>query len=445
MASLSGLSSILTGGDDAIVARATPDGAGALAIVRLSGPDLSGIIAGLCPGLVPAQPRVAQLRSIVGSDGREIERGILIFYPAPHSFSGEDMLEMSVHASPFLVEEIISSAVEAGARRATPGEFSRRAVANGKMDLVQAEAVDQLIRAETAWQAKLAREQLHGELSRKILRLRDKMLSILAATEASLDYVEQGAKVADGEIDGLRRGCLTEMERLLASVNAGRRIRRGARVVILGPVNVGKSSLLNALCKVERAIVNVRPGTTRDPVEVEMDIEGIPVCLVDTAGLRNTGDDVEQEGISRARNAAKNADILLLVKEAGGAVETPAPVGPPHIRVHNKIDLLPAAGIQDTGLGVSALTGEGVEELRAEIHRLVKAPLADLDGGVAMNPRQAEALTAAREHLLFDIAGDRELIAEEVYLALEKLDELLGRIDEEEVLDEIFGAFCLGK
>ena len=443
MAFSSGLSSILSGGDEVIAARATPAGPGALAIVRLSGPSLGGVLARLCPALDLKKVRQAQFIRILDARGAEIDEGVGIFFRGPASYTGEDAAELTVHGSDFLVEETLKAAVVAGARWARPGEFTRRAVANGKMDLSQAEAVDQLIRSECAWQARLAREQLHGRLSEKIGVLRQEMLRLLAATEASLDYVEQGLVVDDQEMLRLQKTCLADLDRLLATLSAGRKIRGGLRIVILGPPNTGKSSIFNVLCKEERAIVNPRAGTTRDVLEVEMEIEGIPVTLVDTAGLRETADEVELEGVARARKGAAGADLVLLVSDGEARCEDFGGAGPEQIRVRNKIDL-PGRRHRE-GLLVSARSGEGMAELRRELHRRIRRPLENLEGGIAINSRQADALGAAREHLLFGAGEERELVAEEIRLALGKMDEVLGRVDGEEVLDAVFDTFCLGK
>jgi len=420
-------------------------GPGALAIIRLSGQGLKAVTAALCPDLDFGKPRRAQLVKILDETGEELDEGLGTFFKGPASYTGEDVVELTVHGSDFLVEETLKAAVAAGARRARPGEFTRRAVANGKMDLSQAEAVDQLIRSETGWQARLAREQLHGRLSERVAELRDEFVGLLAVAEASLDYVDQGVVVEDAALIQRRDSCVAGLDRLLGSLRAGRRIRNGVRVVILGPPNTGKSSLLNVLCREERAIVTPRAGTTRDLVEIEMNIEGIPVCLVDTAGLRETADEIEIEGISRARKGAAGADIVLLVSDGEARCEDFGEESPERIRVRNKIDISPIEPEANDGLPVSALSGEGIEELRQELRRKIQGPLEEFDGGVAINSRQAEALAKAREHLIFAAGDDRELIAEEIRVALEKLDEVLGRVGGEEVLDAVFGTFCLGK
>lgn len=441
----SGLSSILSGGEDTIAACATPAGPGALAIIRLSGRGLKAVLAEICPKLDFQKVRLAQFVSFLDERGDEIDRGIGIFFRGPASYTGEDTAELTLHGSGFLVEEILKAAEAAGARRALPGEFTRRAVANGKMDLSQAEAVDQLIRSETAWQARLAREQLHGRLSEEVAALREELLGLLAATEASLDYVEQGVIVDDEDLGLKRDACVGKLDSLLRTLVTGRKIRGGVRVVVLGAPNTGKSSLFNVLCREERAIVTSRPGTTRDLLEVEMDIEGIPVCLVDTAGLRETEDEVELEGIVRARKGAAGADLVLMVSDGQGPCEELPEDGPEQIRVRNKIDIFPVQSGDEEGIAVSALTGEGLEELRGELHRRIRRPLENLEGGVAVNPRQAKALEAAREHLFFEPDEERELVAEEIRQALEKLDEVVGRVEGEEVLDAVFDTFCLGK
>ena len=445
MVSSSGLSSILSGGEDVIVACASAAGFGALAIVRLSGAHLEAVAGRLCPGLETGRARQAQLVAILDPAGGEIDRGIGIFFSGPASYTGEDVLELTVHGSPFLVREIISSAIKAGARRARPGEFSRRAVANGKMDLPQAEAVDQLIRAESAWQARLAREQLHGRLSAKIGILRQKLVELLAAAEASLDYVEQGVLVSDTDLLRLRNDCLKALDFLLGTLKLGRKIRQGMKIVVLGPPNTGKSSLFNRLCREERAIVTPRAGTTRDLLEVYLEIEGIPVCLVDTAGLRESRDEVEIEGMTRARESAAGADLLLLVGDHEARYEDEVPPHQEVIRIRNKIDISPPRPDEEMALPLSAKYGDGIEELRKEIHRRIEIQPDSFEDVVAINARQAEALSRARSHLLFDEKNERELIVEEIRLAVERMDEVLGKVDGEEILDAVFQQFCVGK
>jgi len=443
MAFSSGLSSILSGGDGVIAARATPAGPGALAIIRLSGDGLETVLGRLCPDLDRSRVRHAQLLRILDSEGKEIDEGIVVFYRAPASYTGEDVAELTVHGSPFLVEEVLSSACAAGARRAAPGEFTRRALANGKMDLSQAEAVDQLIRSESAWQARLAREQLHGRLSGKIRTLRGGLIDLLAAAEASLDYVEQGVVVSDEEIDLQRRNCLRELDALLGTLKFGRKVREGMRVVVLGPPNTGKSSLFNILCREERAIVTARAGTTRDLLEVQLEIEGIPVYLVDTAGLRETEDEVELEGIRRARKIAADADLLLLVGDGEARWEDEMSTEGEVIRIRNKIDIAPPRAGEEDAIPVSALSGEGIGALRKEIHRKIRVE--NSGETVAINERQAGVLSAAREHMLFDESDPRELIVEEIRRAMDLMDEVLGKVDGDEVLDAVFGKFCVGK
>jgi len=446
MASSKRLSFTLIGGEDVIVARATSEGPGALAIVRLSGLGLRELLPGICPELDLARPRLAQYVRLLDSEGEEIDEIIGIFYAAPKSFTGEDSAELILHASPFLVESALAAAVKAGARRAVPGEFSRRAVSNGKMDLTQAEAVHQLIQAETAWQARLAREQLHGKLSGKIEVLRKELLNLLAMVEASLDYVEQGVLVDDGVLmDSLSRS-LDALKNLLGSVEAGRRLRSGTRVVILGPPNAGKSSLFNRLCREEKAIVAAGPGTTRDLVEAHVEIEGVPVELVDTAGLRTSEDEVEQEGISRARGAARDADLILLLTEGSAPFEESA-VGhrTPMLKIRNKMDLYPDVRGREGELLISARTGAGLEMLIQEVHQRVLQPLENIDGGIALNSRQAECLGRAKDYLGFPSGEPGEIMAERIHLALKELDEVIGVIGGEEVLDRVFSSFCLGK
>ncbi|MCD4749067.1 MAG: tRNA uridine-5-carboxymethylaminomethyl(34) synthesis GTPase MnmE [Thermoanaerobaculales bacterium] len=447
-ASSSRLSSVLSGCADTIVAQATANGSGALAIIRFSGPEIQAVAERLCPRLSVARPREAQLVALLGRDGREIDRGVCTPYAAPRSFTGEDMLEAVVHGSPWVVEEVIATSVSLGARRAVPGEFTQRAVANGKMDLVQAEGVNELVRAETRWQARLAREQMHGSLSGRISPLREKITGLRARIEASLDFVDQGVVLSDEELRGALGECIGAVRGLLASFVVGERVREGARVVIVGPPNSGKSTLFNALLARERAIVAPCPGTTRDVLEAGLDMGGVPVVLVDTAGVRSTEDIVEAEGVRRAEAAAAGADLVVLLRSADSPRETVELWGVEKDRileVISKSDLLEVAPTGEDVMTASCVAEGGLAELREAIERIVLAPLQAHDGNVAINRRHKEALSRAQEHLERSLLAPREVAAEDVREAGEALEELLGLIDTEAVLDAVFASFCLGK
>lgn len=443
---LNGLSSVLSGGRDTIVARATAAGAGALAVIRVSGPATERLALGLSPDINTTKPWRATRARLQNETGDFLEEGIAIFYRAPKTFTGEDMLELMVHGSPWVVNAVVTSIISLGARHAEPGEFTRRAVANGKLDLIQAEAINDVINAETGWQARLAREQLHGVLSKNITALREAMTLLLAKVEGSLDFEEQGAVLGDGGLTPAHKSCEEHIEALLGTISAGVRIREGARVVIMGAPNSGKSTLFNALLAQEKAIVTAQPGTTRDVLEADLEIEGLPVVLVDTAGLRKAEDPAEQEGVKRALEEEERSELVITLYAADGdGVASPGPdsADERYLKVISKADL---ADDRKTGtLAVSCVTGEGLDQLREEIHRRVAAPVDALPQAVAINVRHSEALLAARRHIVAVPNLPLELAALEIRAALKSLDELIGAVDDDAVLDQVFSAFCVGK
>ncbi len=444
----SGLSSALAGGAETIVARASAPGRGALAVIRLSGPDSARVAGVVCPRADFDHAGRAALVEIFGRDGEQIERGVVVPYLAPRSYTGEDMLELSVHGSPYLVEAVIEACVGAGARLAEPGEFTRRAVANGKLDLVQAEAVRDLVDAETGWQLHNARQQLNGVLSQTFSELRQGLISLLAAIEAALDYQAQGVEVAAAEMEGPLAACRTKIAEQLATAAAGKRIRDGVRIVILGAPNSGKSTLFNTLCGFERAIVSPHPGTTRDVLEAEIDLGGVASVLQDTAGLRQAEGSVEAEGHRRAMGAAAAADIVLLMRAADAGPEEvmPAlPEGVATIKIASKADLGTGRSMAGESLPVSCRTGEGLDSLRRRLADMASGEIPDLGGAVAIAARHRRALERADQELRGCSAESPELAAEQVRWALSAISELVGEVDSEEVLDEIYSAFCVGK
>ena len=447
-ASSSGLSSVLHGGVDTIVARATPAGRGALAVIRVSGPETAAVAQRVCPEVDTGSGWRAGLATLRGASGETLETAVVVAFPGPRSYTGEDMLEVTLHGSPYLVEAVIDAFIAAGARRAGPGEFTRRAVANGKLDLVQAEAVQDLIRADVAWQVRLAREQLAGTLSRRFAEVRSALVCLLASLEASLDFAERDVVVEPGELERQHDRCRGLVEELLATASAGARIRDGVRVVILGGPNTGKSTLFNNLCGSERAIVSPHPGTTRDVLEAELDLEGVRMVIQDTAGLRSGGDEVEKEGRRRAVGAAASAAVVLLLWptdacEGEEAPETPAGVAV--LRVRSKADLAAGNPLNDGWLAVSCHTGEGLEALRERLVRLVAGEIADLGGEVAIAERHRKALEQAMTELEACDLSRPELAAEGVRWALRAVQEMTGEVDSDEVLDGVFSAFCIGK
>ncbi len=447
-ASSSGLSSDLAGGADTIVARATPVGRGALAMIRVSGPQTAACAERVCPDLDFGVGWKATLTTLRSAGGEDLERAVVTPFPGPRSYTGEDMLEVTIHGSPFLVELVIDAFVTAGARPAAPGEFTRRAVANGKLDLVQAEAIRDLIAADTAWQHRNARQQLTGALSAQFQKLRAALVTLLAAVEASLDYEAQGVEVAAGELVARLGECRGQLAALLATAGVGERLREGLRVVILGPPNSGKSSLFNYLAGSERAIVSPHPGTTRDLVEAELDLGGVPVVVQDTAGLRAGGDEIEAEGHRRAQAAAAAADLAIVLWATDSGSDT-APRGVPDqlpaIRVRSKIDLAPGMSVADGWLGISCHSGEGLEVFRRELLHHVLGEVPDLGGAVAVAARHRRALETADAELGGCDIECPETAAENVRWALRAVDELIGAVATDDVLDEVYSSFCVGK
>jgi tRNA modification GTPase len=438
------LPSAPAGGADTIVPRATAAGRGALAVVRVSGPAAAGVAARVCPSLSFARGWRAVLLPLFDAAGRELERALVIPFPGPRSATGEDMFEATLHGSPYLVERLLEACVAAGARRAEPGEFTRRAVANGKLDLVQAEAVRDLVAAQTAWQARNARAQLEGALSASFRELREELLGLAAEVEGALDFAAQGVVAEEAALAARGGRCLERLAGLLATAPAGRLIRDGLRVVILGAPNAGKSTLFNTLGEGERAIVSPRPGTTRDLLDCELEVGGLRLVLQDTAGLGGTTDELEAEGARRARAAAAAADLVLLlwsVDADGGEPEGPA--GVPTLRVCSRADLGPQA--RPGWLRVSCHSGEGLAALRAALAALAEREVVDLGGAVAIGARHRAALERARDELAAADWGQLELAAERLRWAIRALEELVGEASSEELLDRLFATFCIGK
>jgi len=453
--------------DTTIVAPATPGGTGAVSVVRLSGPDafrVGGRLTGLSPS--DASPRTLRRCPVRDASGEILDTALAVFFPEPHSFTGEDVVEIHLHGNPMVVETVVRAACAAGAVPAEPGEFSRRAFHRGKMDLTQAEGLCDLIAARTEAAARSALRQMRGGIREEIVPLRERLLSLLTLQEAAIDFAEEddvpaitGRQLAERVSEIMER-----LEDLLRSYEAGRRFRDGATVVIAGVANVGKSRLLNRLAGEERAIVTETPGTTRDYLHADVAIGGVPVTLIDTAGLRETADPVEREGVRRSREIVSSADLVLFVLDGSRASTTEdrsayeEVASLPHLVLLNKSDLAPAvegSGFAGTGkrgvLRLSAKTGEGIGDLVAAVSREV----APAEGAI----RTQAPLTRARQRSAVEralSALSRAKAAAEEGLPLEfpaadvreaagALAELLGEVAPEEVLDAIFGAFCVGK
>ncbi len=438
---------------DVIVAPATPPGASALAIVRLSGPP--GAACAVARRLVPSlperpEPRRALVARFLDAAGRPLDEGVVLPWAAPHSATGEEVVELFCHGAPAIVTALLEAACVAGARPARPGEFTRRALANGKVDLAEAEGISRLVAAESRGAARRALGLHDGDLSRRVRAVREELLDLLAELEAGLDFPDDvGATEAGVLRDALDRPA-RELRALLAAAGASAGRERIPTVVIAGRPNAGKSTLFNALVGADRAIVTPHPGTTRDAVAESVDLAGARVRLVDTAGLRESGDEVERIGVDVARRTADLADVVLLVVD-GSAPPSPedrstaATLGRRAILVRTKADL---AFLAPWGLAadavVSARTGAGLEALRTLL--LDRLGGAESEGGFLVLDRHRDAL--ARTASLLESAGTapgEEIAASLLREALSSLGEITGETATEELLERIFSAFCIGK
>ena len=418
-------------------------------MVRLSGQGVAGVTRAVCRHVDFERPRESQLVEVHGRGGEALDRAVVTVYRGPRSYTGEDMLEMVVHGSPFVVRALVDSCVAAGAREAAPGEFTRRAVANGKLDLLQAEAIADLVQAETESQARNARRQLGGELSTQVGQLRGDMVELLAALEGSLEFAEERIGEAPEELRARRDRCLAGIEDLLTTAVVGERLRNGVRVVIGGPPNSGKSTLFNYLLNEERAIVSPQEGTTRDLVGAAVELGGAVVELVDTAGLRDeTMDKLEAEGVRRARAALATADVAVVLWPSDSPLAPSLPQGPQVVRIRSKADLDVVGGGERGGEGwlrVSCVTGEGVEELGRRLTEAVAVEGRAEGGGVAIGARHRVRLERAAEELRRCQVEHVELACEAVRWAQRELAEITGEVVDEEVLGAIFARFCVGK
>jgi tRNA modification GTPase len=443
---------------DTIVAIATPPGRGGIGVVRISGPSAASLAASLSDRSAPLEPRRATLTQVRVA-GVPIDRAVLTFFPSPGSYTGEDVLEISAHGSPVLLRAIVEAAMGAGARLAEPGEFTLRAYLHGRLDLVQAEAVQDLVAAVTPLQARAAFDQLEGTLTTRIREIDSELFALSARLEASLDFPEEGYHFiepgsASTEIDAVVKA----LEALLADAGRGRLVREGAQVAILGRPNAGKSSLFNRLAGAGRAIVTEIPGTTRDLVTDVVDIAGTAITLVDTAGLHAVpADAVEREGIGRARAALAVADLVIVVLDRSRELTIDDTDLLESTRTQrrviavNKCDV-PAVWTScglDT-LEISAHTGEGIDALRAAIISVLSGDETGRDTPAITNARHVDLLTRAAEVLRRAAAAARdgvpeECVAADVADARVLLEEVTGMRTTDDVLHAIFNKFCIGK
>ena len=432
---------------DTIAAVATAPGRGGIGIVRVSG-GAAPLIAKRLLGTLP-RPRYATNARFVGADGEPIDEGLALYFPAPHSYTGEDVIELHGHGGPVVMQTLLAACLDFGARLAEPGEFTRRAFLEGKLDLAQAEAVADLIDASSREASRSALRSLSGEFSRAIGILRDQLVELRALTEAQLDFPEE-------ELDALHRDdAARQLERIdaklqdiLARSRQGSLLRTGLHVVLAGPPNVGKSSLLNRLAGEERAIVTDIPGTTRDALHEPIQIDGVPLVMVDTAGLRAAGDEVERLGMARTRQELERADVVLAVHAATDPELLPidAPDAAARLDVYNKVDLAPGFVAPPGGIAVSAKTGAGLPDLRRAVLRAAGWS-ATGESLFLARERHLRALTGAAEHLRRAALEQNrwELFAEELRLAQEELARITGSFTADDLLGEIFGRFCIGK
>jgi tRNA modification GTPase len=438
---------------DPIAALATPPGRGALAIVRLSGRGAFEVAARVIRDFTAAQPRVATLAVFQDATDEPIDRGLYTVFPGPASYTGEDLVELSCHGGLSIPSRLLAALHAAGARPATAGEFTRRALMNGKLDLVQAEAVGDLIDATAPAQARAALRQLEGGLSRRLAALRESLLEVQALLGYEIDFPgEDDGPVPAGRIADALRETADRIARLIATGPSVERLREGALLVLAGRPNAGKSSLFNALLGSDRALVTEVPGTTRDTIEAHTDFLGWPVRLADTAGLWDSPDRIDRLGIEVSRRYLSAADLVLLCAEAGrslGPDEAAIAEDERTLVVRTKADLAPADGAT---LAVSIVTGQGLGEVRRAAAERVFADriaLPDLEPALTRE-RHRTALLRAQAALAealpqLETGGDAVLASHHVRLATESLEELLGTIDVEEVLGAVFGGFCVGK
>jgi tRNA modification GTPase len=457
--------------NDTIVAISTPPGRGGIGIVRLSGPAARTIaepLLRLRHPLAPAQARFAEVLDIATHEA--LDEAVVTYFAAPHSYTSEDVVEIAAHGSPVLLDYVLRQFIAVGARLAEPGEFTHRAFLSGRLDLTQAEAVHDLIEANTLHQARIAARQLGGSLSRLVTPIKEKLIALIAALEAGIDFAEDDIDLLpDNEI-------VSQIESIHASLSAleqtfayGRIVRDGFTLAIIGRPNAGKSSLFNRLVQRDRAIVTATPGTTRDTVTERISLEGIPVELIDTAGLRDSADapqgsaklldEAESIGITKSREAMAEADVLLLVLDATTPLhpEDKAIIAAsstrPFLVAINKRDLAPTTfthQVTEATVETSALTGAGISELRRAIFTLITANAPSSETALLTNLRQQQAVTTALAALAqaqraVAATIPHEMILLDLYAALHALDALTGTTTTDDILHLIFSKFCIGK
>ena len=443
---------------DTIVALATPAGKSAVALVRLSGPEARRVLAALAPRLEadrkPRRPRLAELDD---ASGERIDRGLVTFFAAPDSYTGEDVVEISIHGSPVAVSRLIEAAISAGARGARPGEFTERAFRAGKLDLVRAEAVRDLIEAQTPAASRFSASRMEGGLSRKIEAAREDLLAAAAGIAAAIDFSDDVGERMDPEVERRLRAAAESLARLSDTYRTGRLLASGCRVAILGRPNAGKSTLFNALVGSARAIVTEIPGTTRDALEAVVDVRGIAVTVVDTAGLRATEDVVEKIGVARAHQEAGRADAVIYVYDASGGLAAEDSdalariADTPRVLVANKSDLAPEAALPEGAVRLCGLEPSAGERLRELLARAVASDIttektSEVLGSLRQKDLVDRARAGAEQTREALCAGHSpEYAATHCHAALDALADLVGETTSEDVLTRLFATFCIGK
>jgi len=441
---------------DTIAAIATAQGRGGVGVIRVSGREIETLTRGIL-GKLPAARR-ASYKNFLDEKGDILDQGIALYFPAPHSYTGEHVLELQGHGGPAVLQMLLQRCLDLGARLAQPGEFTRRAYLNGKLDLAQAESVADLIEANSAEAARSALRSLRGEFSTAVHGLVDELIHLRMLVEAMLDFPEEEVAADDIEQrDTLLNKLQSSLQRTLDTAKQGSLLREGAHVAIAGQPNVGKSSLLNRLAGEELALVSHIPGTTRDVIRQAIQIRGVPLHIMDTAGLRASQDEVESMGIALTHQTLRRADLILLLLDASQgmtaldeAIVEGLPADIPRLLVLNKIDLLHGeiADSRESGayVGVSAKTGEGIEALRGKLLEAV-GWRAQESGTFMARARHLRSLNLAQTHLTqaHAVLTRAELFAEELRLAQRALNEITGEFTSDDLLGEIFSRFCIGK
>ena len=451
------------GNADIIAAIATPPGRGGVGVVRVSGNDLQQIIQEIL-GYFPKK-RHASLSNFKDGNGLPIDKGIAVFYPSPHSFTGEDVLELQGHGGPAVMDMLLSRCLSLGARLAQPGEFTLRAFLNNKLDLAQAESVADIIDASTGEAVRCAMRSLQGEFSAAIHMLTQAIIDLRMLVEATLDFPEEETDfLSHTDVYNKLKKIKLKLEHIVTAARQGSLLREGIHVVLVGQPNVGKSSLMNKLAKEEVAIVTATPGTTRDAIRETIQIEGVPIHLIDTDGLRDTNDEVEKIGIARAWASIEKGGLVLLLTDCRLGLTTEdqrildkLPAGVPLIHIGNKIDLLkevPRASDkkEKAEIYLSAKTGVGIEQLRQKLLETIgwKSGSSTCEGLFMARQRHLKALAETKIHLenackITKQEIRAELLAEELRVAQQTLSSITGEFSADDLLGEIFSRFCIGK